>query len=275
MSDTSREFSRLVEIMAALRGPDGCPWDREQTFQSLTRYVLEEAYEVVEAAERGDLQALKEEIGDHIFEGVFLAQIAAEQGAFTAADAVRAVADKLIRRHPHVFQDDGTLHDRRSKERAPTADAALSRWDASKAQERAGRGEPHGTLDGVPSSLPALLRAFKLGARAATIGFDWPHHSGVIAKVDEEIAELRQALDEQRVDASRVEEELGDLLFAAANLARKLGVEPEAALRKANNKFTRRFSAMEQHVLASGQRPQELSLEELEATWQRVKDGST
>jgi MazG family protein len=273
MSDSASQFGRLVEIMAALRGPDGCPWDRDQTFQSLTRYVLEEAYEVVDAAERGDLEALKEEIGDHIFEGVFLAQIAAEQQAFTIADSVRSVADKLIRRHPHVFQEDGTLHDPGSKERAPSAGAALSRWDAQKAQERAGRGEPHGTLDGVPLGLPALLRAYKLGSRAATVGFDWPDHSGVLAKIDEEIAELREAIDERPTGADRVEEELGDLLFAVANLARKLGVEPEAALRKANEKFTWRFSVLEKQVAASGRTPRELSLDELEATWQLVKDG--
>jgi MazG family protein len=275
MSDSSSQFARLVEIMAALRGPHGCPWDREQTFQSLTRYVLEEAYEVVEAAERGDLEALKEEIGDHIFEGVFLAQIAAEQGSFTVADALAAIADKLIRRHPHVFREDGRLHDPDSRERAPSADAALSRWDTRKAEERAGRGEPNGTLDGVPTGLPALLRAFKLGTRAATIGFDWPRPADVIAKIDEEILELREALaplDDHPVDPQRVEEELGDLLFAASNLARKLGVEPEAALRKANDKFARRFSAMEHTVAASGRNPNELSLDELEAAWQRVKE---
>jgi MazG family protein len=269
----SSQFGRLVEIMAALRGPQGCPWDREQTLQSLTRYVLEEAYEVVDAAERGDLEALKEEIGDHIFEGVFLAQIAAEQRAFTVGDAVQAVADKLIRRHPHVFREDGTIHDPDSRERAPSADAALSRWDARKAEERAGRGEPHGALDGVPRGLPALLRAYKLGTRAAAVGFDWPDHSGVLAKIDEEIAELREVLDEQSVDSRRVEEEVGDLLFAASNLARKLGVEPEAALRKANDKFARRFSIMERAIAATGRSPRELSVDELEATWQRVKEG--
>jgi MazG family protein len=268
----AEEFVRLVEIMETLRGPHGCPWDREQTLQSLTRFVLEEAYEVVDAAERDDLGALREEIGDHIFEGVFLAQIAAERGAFTVADALGAVTDKLIRRHPHVFQADGQVHDASSRERAPTAEAALSRWDASKVEERAERGEGRGALDGIPKGLPALLRAFKLGSRAAAAGFDWPRAADVILKIDEEIAELRQALAAEAPDPQRIDEEVGDLLLAAANLARKLGVEPEAALRKANEKFTERFAGMEARVAAAGRRLGQLSIDELEAEWQRGKD---
>src|SRR5262245_54020705 len=167
------QFERLVEIMAALRSPDGCPWDREQTLQSLAQFVLEEAYEVVDAIERDDLDALREEIGDHIFEGVFLAQIASDRGAFNVQDALAYVADKLVRRHPHVFQEDGRLHDPDSKSRAPSAGAALARWDAQKAQERASIGQLPATLGDVPDALPALLAAYKLGKRAAAVGFDW------------------------------------------------------------------------------------------------------
>ena len=159
MSNPGHEFTRLVEIMRTLRSPEGCPWDRAQTLGSLTEFVLEEAHEVVDAIERDDLVALGEEIGDHIFEGVFLAQIAAEMGAFTVTDALRAVADKLVRRHPHVFQPDGRVHDAASKERAPSADAALSRWDTQKAQERGGAAAPDGALGSLPGSLPALLMA--------------------------------------------------------------------------------------------------------------------
>ena len=195
MSNAGAEFTRLVEIMATLRSPEGCPWDREQTLQSLSQYVLEEAYEVVDAIERGDLAALREEVGDHIFEGVFLSQVASDMGAFTVADALRAVSDKLVRRHPHVFRDDGRVHDAESKERAPSATAALSRWDTQKAQEKAASGETPATLGGLPRSLPALHRAYKIGRRAAAVGFDWTTATDVVGKIEEEIAELRETLD--------------------------------------------------------------------------------
>jgi MazG family protein len=262
--------------MAALRSPEGCPWDREQTFVSLVQFVLEEAYEVVDAIERGDLPALREEIGDHIFEGVFLAQIASEQGAFDVADALQTVADKLIRRHPHVFDADGRLHDAESKARAPSADAALARWDAKKAEDRAAASQPAGALAGVPHALPALLRAYKIGKRAAAVGFDWARASHVVAKIEEEVAELREAVESGRMSDrqgadDRIEEEMGDLLFAIANLSRQLDVEPEGALRKANAKFTARFTALEQRVVASGRTMEALTLDELESEWQRVK----
>jgi MazG family protein len=262
---------RLVEIMRTLRGPDGCPWDRAQTLGSLTEFVLEEAHEVVDAIERGDLAALGEEIGDHIFEGVFLAQIAAESGAFTVTDALRAVADKLVRRHPHVFQPDGRVHDAASKERAPSADAALSRWDAQKAQERAGAGELDAALGDLPGSLPALLMAYKLGKRAASVGFDWTRPEEVILKIREEVDETAEAVARTPPDPARIEDEVGDLLFAIANLSRTLGVEPEAALRRANAKFRRRFRDMEQAVARSGRTMSGMTLGELEAEWQRVK----
>src|SRR5258706_7795944 len=266
-----QEFTRLVEIMATLRGPNGCPWDREQTLQTLSQFVLEEAYEVVDAIERDDLAALREEIGDHIFEGVFLAQIAADRGAFGVADSLRAVSDKLVRRHPHVFRDDGQVHDAASKERAPSADAALSRWDTQKAQERAAAGQTGATLGDLPHGLPALLRAYKLGKRAAGVGFDWTRAGDVVDKIEEEVAEFRETLASEPSNTDRAEEEMGDLLFAIANLSRKLGIEPEAALRNANRKFEKRFTAMEARIGESGRRMREMTLEELEAEWQRTK----
>jgi len=271
MSDHSAAFGRLVSIMAALRSPEGCPWDREQTLQSLVQYVLEEAYEVVEAIERDDMDALREEIGDHIFEGVFLAQIASERGAFDVGDAVQYVADKLVRRHPHVFRTDGQMHDADSRERAPSAEAALSRWDAQKASERAQDGHEASALSGVPRSLPAMLRAYKIGKRAAATGFDWDSGADVVGKIKEEIDELQEVVTSEQVDADRAEEEMGDLLFAIANLSRKMGIEPEGALRKANDKFTERFQAMERRITASGRTMKTLTLEELEKEWGEVK----
>jgi MazG family protein len=272
MSNAGAEFTRLVEIMATLRSPDGCPWDREQTLQSLSQYVLEEAYEVVDAIDRGDLGALREEVGDHIFEGVFLSQVASDSGAFTVADALQAVSDKLVRRHPHVFREDGRVHDVESKERAPSAAAALSRWDTQKAQEKAASGEAGATLGGLPRSLPALHRAYKIGRRAAAVGFDWTQASDVVGKLEEEIAELRETLAEEPDNRERAEEEMGDLLFAIANLSRKLGIEPEAALRKANDKFTERFTRMEQRITTSGRQMTGMTLQDLETEWQTTKD---
>jgi MazG family protein len=257
--------------MRTLRSPDGCPWDREQTFQSLTQFVLEEAYEVVDAIESNDLKALREEIGDHIFEGVFLAQIASDMNAFSVSDCLEAVTAKLVRRHPHVFKPDGQVHDTASKERAPSADAALSRWDAQKAEDRAASGEGPSALAGLPRSLPALLRAYKLGKRAASVGFDWTHPRDVVGKIEEEVGELKETLATDPANQARAEEEMGDLFFAIANLSRKLGIEPEAALRKANDKFAVRFRAMEEVIAASGRRIGDMSLEELEAEWQSVK----
>ena len=212
---------------------------------------------------------MREEIGDHIFEGVLLAQIAAELGAFSVADALRAVADKLVRRHPHVFREDGRLHDAASKERAPSADAALARWDAQKAQERPAAGETQPTLGGLPRSLPALLRAYKLSKRAAGVGFDWAARRTSSTRSGRKSTNWPRSWRRSRPDPARAEEEMGDLLFAIANLSRKLGIEPEAALRKANEKFTRRFEAMEQAIVESGRRMQDMSLEELEEQWQQ------
>ncbi|HEY7444629.1 MAG TPA: nucleoside triphosphate pyrophosphohydrolase [Vicinamibacterales bacterium] len=268
-------FARLVDIMRTLRSPEGCPWDREQTLQTLAPFVLEETYEVLDAIERHDLGALKEEVGDLLFEGVFLAQVASDHGAFTVADALQTVADKLVRRHPHVFQEDGNVHDAASKERAPSATAALERWESQKARERTKTGQPAGALAGLPGSLPALLRAFKIGKRAAAVGFDWQHTTDVVAKVEEEVAELRDAVTLAPSDRAHIEEEMGDLLFALANLCRKLGIEPEAALRRANDKFTTRFNEMERRFVERDKRLEELTLAEMEAEWVRVKHDTT
>jgi nucleoside triphosphate diphosphatase len=271
MASAGDEFEKLVAVMRTLRSPEGCPWDREQTLESLTHFVLEEAHEVVDAIERGDTGALKEEIGDHIFEGVFLAQVAAESGLFTVDDSLRTVVDKLVRRHPHVFQENGRVHDAESKERAPSAEAALDRWNSLKAQERSESGKPHTTLGSVPRSLPSLLLAYKIGKRVASVGFDWAATKDVVAKMEEEVIELRETLDQEPDNTARAEEEMGDLLFAIANLSRKLGIEPEAALRKANDKFTKRFNRMEELFRESGRHLEGATLEEMEEKWQRVK----
>jgi MazG family protein len=256
-------FDRLVSLVARLRAPDGCPWDREQTLESLRAFVLEEAYEVLEAIDRGDRRALGEEIGDFIFEGVLLAQLCAEDGDFTVADSLTAIADKLVRRHPHVFG---------SAERARTAEEVLGRWEEAKARERAagasGDAAPKTILGGVPRALPALLRAYEMSTRAASVGFDWERAADVLDKIDEEVAELREAV-ERRVG---IEEEMGDLLFALANLARKLGIEPEAALRRADDKFARRFTTLERRFAARGESLKEAGLARMEEEWGRIKD---
>jgi MazG family protein len=262
----AEQFARLVKIMATLRGPDGCPWDREQSIDSLKPFVLEETYEVLEAIDRHDHRGLREEVGDFLFEAVFLAQLEAEAGYFTIADSIEHVADKLVRRHPHVFgRDSGTTP-------VHTADEVKVRWEEIKAQERATSADTRSSgtlLSGIASTLPALLRAYHIGTRAASVGFDWPRADDVIGKISEEIAELQDAL----ADPARAEEEMGDLLFAIANLSRKLGIEPETALRKANDKFTRRFTAMERVVAETGHTMPEMTLEELEAEWRHVKIG--
>jgi MazG family protein len=275
MTDTGEAFEKLVAVMRTLRSPEGCPWDRDQTFDSLTHYVLEEAHEVVDAIERHDTDALREEIGDHIFEGVFLAQIAAEAGLFTIDDSLRTVVEKLLRRHPHVFQEDGRVHDASSKERAPSAEAALDRWNALKAEERAAAGKPPSLLGSVPKSLPALLGAYKIGKRVATVGFEWAATTDVIAKIEEEVAELRETIEQEPDNAARAEEEMGDLFFSIANLSRRLGIEPEAALKKANEKFTKRFTQLEANFHANGRTLDGATLEEMDEEWERIKADTT
>ena len=256
-------FERLVETMSTLRSPGGCAWDREQTLASLRPFVLEEAYEVVDAIDRGDLEALKEEIGDLVLEAVFLAQVAREQGDFDIRDTLDAVCAKLVRRHPHVFGDGDGAN--------PSLSAAdvKRQWEAIKADERTAAGKEPSALGEIPDSLPALLRACRLGKRAATVGFDWTAAAEVEAKVVAELAELRDARAHGR--AHDVEDELGDVLFAVANLARHLDVDPEAALRTANRKFTARFRALEQRFRGRGVALRDASPEEMDAEWRRIK----
>jgi MazG family protein len=274
MSDTAgARFDRLVDIMRALRAPDGCPWDREQTLGSLRPFVLEETYEVLEAIDGGSPEQLKEELGDFLYEAVFLAQISEESGAFSIGDAITAICDKLVRRHPHVFA-------RAGDEASITTGQVIERWETMKARERAEAGEdPRArtktTLSGVPKTLPSLLRAYEISARAAAVGFDWDKTTDVLDKIDEEVAEVRREVESGATgDFSRAEEEMGDLLFAIANLSRKLGIEPEAALRRANEKFTGRFDAVERAFAARGKRLQDATLQEMEEEWQRVKSSA-
>ena len=274
MSDTSRAadaFTRLVEIMATLRGPDGCPWDREQTIDSLKPFVLEETYEVIEAIDAHDHRALCEELGDFVFEAVFLAQLESEAGHFTIADSLTSIADKLVRRHPHVFA-------REVGEAAlDSAGQVRTRWEEIKAQERDASATPKTLLGGIAPALPALLRAYQIGTRAASVGFEWSTTRDVVAKIQEEVDELREVIDApDTIDQARAEAEMGDLLFSIAQLSRRLGIEPETALRKADDKFTKRFGRLEQSVADSGRAMKDMTLDELEAEWQRLKaDTST
>jgi MazG family protein len=269
-----RELERLVEVMRVLRSPGGCPWDREQTLESLAHFVLEETYEVLDAIDRKDRRGLREEIGDLLFEAVFLAQICAEAGEFSVADSLEAVVGKLIRRHPHVFRpsEDALARPDESGGQPSSAADVVERWEVLKARERGQGKEAQTTLSGIPKTLPALLRAYKIGHRAAAVGFDWERAADVMQKIEEEVAELRESLNDARADSTRADEEMGDLLFALANLSRKLGIEPEAALRRANDKFTRRFAELEGRFLERGRRLQDLTLEDMESEWQAVKD---
>ncbi|MEW5984209.1 MAG: nucleoside triphosphate pyrophosphohydrolase [Acidobacteriota bacterium] len=266
------EFVRLVEIVRVLRSPDGCPWDREQTLQTLRPFVLEETYEVLETLDRNDRSALMEELGDFVFEAVLLAQLCAEDGDFTIADSLKSVSDKLIRRHPHVFPPADESHPYASAPKPSSAGEVLGRWEDLKARETPRANTPRTTLSGVPTTQPALLRAHEIGTRAAAVGFDWERAADVVTKIEEEVAELREAVESgSTTDRRLAEEEMGDLLFAIANLSRKLGVEPESALRMANNKFTRRFDMMELGLRGSGRALRDCTLEDMEDEWGRVK----
>jgi MazG family protein len=272
-SPVGTRFERLVEIMRRLRAPDGCPWDRQQTHASLRPFVLEETYEVLEAIDSGTPADLCEELGDVLFEAVFLARLSEEAGDFTITDAIDAICDKLVRRHPHVF-------DRPEGSEPLTSDEVVERWEVLKAREREAAGQPRETrasvLEGVPKTLPALLRAYEVSARAASVGFDWSGPADVVGKIEEEAAELRRAVEAGSPEnGDRTEEEMGDLLFAIVNLARKLGVEPESALRRASDKFVERFTALENNVLAQGRTLMTMSLDDMEAEWQRVKASGT
>jgi MazG family protein len=256
--------------MRRLRAPDGCPWDREQTPASLRPFVLEETYEVLEAIESGSPAHLCEELGDFLFEAVFLAQMNEEAGHFGIGDAIDAICDKLVRRHPHVFA--------RADGDAPlTSNQVIEKWETLKAREREAAGLPakraKTTLGGVPKTLPSLLRAYEISSRAAAVGFDWAKADDVLDKIDEEVTEVRREVESGATGhMSRAEEEMGDLLFAIANLSRKLGVEPEAALRRANEKFTARFDAVERAFASRGQSLSAATLDEMEEEWKRVKE---
>jgi MazG family protein len=252
---TGQRFERLVGIMARLRAPGGCPWDREQSFDTIKPYLLEETYEVLDAIDRRDWPGLAEELGDLLLQAVFFAQMAADENKFKIDDSLDAIAEKLIRRHPHVFSDG----------EAKTADDVKRRWDEIKADEKKDRGEARrGLLDSVPRNMPALVEAQQIASKAAAVGFDWENPDQVLEKLDEELDELRRA----RAGGlqAELENELGDLLFVLVNLARFLKVDPEQALRKTNAKFRKRFAHVESHVNLPG-----ASIAEMEALWQEAK----
>jgi MazG family protein len=252
---TGERFERLVGIMARLRAPGGCPWDREQNFDTIKPYLLEETYEVFDAIDQRDWPGLAEELGDLILQSVFFAQMAAEEGKFRIDDSLDAISEKLIRRHPHVFADGD----------AKTSGDVLRRWDEIKAEEKKDKGKPpQGRLDSVPRALPALVEAQQISSKAAAVGFDWENPGQVLEKLDEELRELAEA--RETGTPAELEGELGDLLFVLVNLARKLRVDPEQALRKTNAKFRKRFAYVEEHAAMPG-----ATLEQMEALWQQAK----
>jgi tetrapyrrole methylase family protein/MazG family protein len=251
------KFQELVEVMARLRGPDGCPWDRKQTLDTIKSYLLEETYEVLDAIDARDWPSLAEELGDLLLQPVFLAEIAADEGLFTISDALDAINQKLVRRHPHVFGE-AVAH---------TAEDVKQRWDEIKQQEKGAR--PVSILDGVPRTLPALMESEKLSRKAAAVGFEWPDIAGVVEKLQEEAAELAAARHSQNQE--HVEHEIGDMLFTLVNLARFLHVDPEQALRKTNARFRSRFAHVEREVEAGGALLSETPLERMEELWQEAK----
>ena len=252
-----RSFDELVQLMTKLRGPDGCPWDRKQTLPSLKPFVIEESYEVVDAIDRDDRLDLCEELGDFLLQAVFIAEVTREEGSFDIYDAVTAIHEKLVRRHPHVFGD----------VEARDAEQVLVNWEKLKNEER--KAENKSVLAGVPQSLPALLKAARLTEKAARVGFDWRRTDDVFAKLDEEIAEVREAIASG--DEAQVHDEIGDLLFTIANIVRKLNVNAEEALQSTNRKFRRRFESMESSVREGGRNLDQLTLEQMDALWDEAK----
>jgi MazG family protein len=250
-------MDRLVEIMARLRGPEGCPWDRKQTPASLRTYLLEEAYETAEAIDVADWDELRGELGDLLLQIVFLARIAEEEGRFGFAEVAEGISEKLVRRHPHVF----------AEARADSETEVWKNWEQIKREEGAGR---RSRIEGIPRALPALVRAHRLAEKAARVGFDWPDSAAVLDKVDEEVSEVREALAWE--DRAGLEEEIGDLLFAIASFARREGLDPEAALSRAGTKFAERFQAIEQEADARGVRLEDLDAEELDRLWRATPD---
>ena len=267
----SDDFDNVVSIMARLRAPGGCPWDRKQTHESLKPYLLEETYEVLETIDQGDLPKLKEELGDVLLQVLFHSQIGAEAGSFTIEDVLRVLGDKLVRRHPHVFGEKGD-------DQSLNSDQVVHRWEEIKRAERKNAGKPDSMLQDVPKALPALLRAYQVQARAARVGFDWPDSpqglAGVFGKVTEELGELQEAVAAQPAPAPptpEVEAELGDLLFSIVNLARHLKVNPEDTLRQPTNRFTDRFQYIESQAALSGRTMADLTLDQMEAYWTEAK----
>ena len=270
MTETPRQGSAgarldaLVALTARLRAPDGCPWDREQTHESLKPMLIEEAYEVLEAIDDGDAPALSGELGDLLLQVVFHSQLASEAGRFDMADVVEGITRKILRRHPHVF----------GEEKAETSQEVLRNWEALKESERAERrppGESESMLDSVSARLPAVMEAFQLSTKVSRVGFDWPDVDGVLSKLDEETSELREAARREGENHQAVNEEVGDLLFVMVNVARTLGVDPESALKAANRKFRRRFSHVERRLLERGKKPADATLGEMEILWNEAK----
>ncbi len=275
----SERFTKLVDLMAALRAQNGCPWDRKQTHESLKPYLLEEAYEVIETIDQRDEQKLREELGDVLLQVLFHSQIAAEAGSFTVEDVIDTLATKLIRRHPHVF------HTGDPAEQVSNSEQVLAQWEDIKRAEREAAGNTQSVLDGVPKTLPALLRAYQIQARAARVGFDWPKNEAgleqVLAKVAEEIGELREALavsrtrteseSSQIATSDEIENELGDLLFSLVNLARFLKANPEDALRRATNRFIDRFHLVESQAAEKGRSLRGMTLAEMDELWDEAK----
>ncbi|MBI3269177.1 MAG: nucleoside triphosphate pyrophosphohydrolase [Planctomycetes bacterium] len=251
-------FERLVAVMRRLRGPDGCPWDKKQDLDTLKRYLLEETYEVLEALDEAKPDALREELGDLLFQVVFLSQLASERGWFTVHDAAAGIAEKLVRRHPWVFGD----------QKVESAENALATWESIKARERAGRPKDS-VLDGIPAELPALAKALRLSQKAAKVGFDWPDVEAVLTKVEEEVREFAAAA--RAGDRAHAREELGDLLFCLANVARKLELDPEDGLRQTNEKFIRRFKHVERRLRERGKTADEATPAEMDALWNEAK----
>jgi len=252
-------LERLLNIMEKLRSPEGCPWDREQTHQTLKRYLIEEAYEVLEAIDSGDPELLAEELGDVLLQVVFHAQIAKELGTFSMDEVIDGICEKLIRRHPHVFADTEVA----------SVGEVMRNWDAIKKTEKHGR-ERTSILDGVPKKFPALMRAEKIQKKAAKVGFEWDDIDGAFAKVEEELGELRAALESG--EAAKINDEFGDVLFALVNVARYAKVDPELALQHATNKFVQRFHFIEEQAQAQGRSLEEMSLAEMDAIWDQAKD---
>ena len=275
----SERFTKVVEIMAALRAPNGCPWDRRQTHESLKPYLLEEAYEVIETIDQRDKQKLREELGDVLLQVLFHSQIAAEAGSFTVEDVIETLTTKLIRRHPHVFGNSNQMGE------VSNSEQVLTQWEDIKRAEREAAGNTQSALDGVPKTLPALLRAYQIQARAARVGFDWPQSEAgfeqIIAKVAEEIGELREALasNPARTESEfhlsntseELEAELGDLLFSLVNLARFLKTNPEEALRRATNRFIDRFHLVEAQAADQGRSLKDMTLAEMDKLWDEAK----